>query len=43
MGHPVYYFRQLESLVRLTEARAKLELREEASEQDARLEGGSKV
>lgn len=27
--------RQLESLVRLTEARAKMELREEATEQDA--------
>jgi DNA helicase MCM8 len=28
--------RQLESLIRLTEARAKMELREEATEQDAR-------
>ena len=28
-------FRQLESLIRLTEARAKLELREEATEADA--------
>ena len=27
--------RQLESLVRLTEARAKMELREEATQQDA--------
>jgi DNA helicase MCM8 len=29
-------YRQLESLIRLTEARAKMELREEATEQDAR-------
>ena len=30
------FFRQLESMKRLTEARAKLELRDEATEQDAR-------
>jgi DNA helicase MCM8 len=32
----LFVFRQLESLIRLTEARAKLELREEATADDAR-------